>query len=165
MSDILFGAFDEEEETTIKNEFVGKKHEREIKTEKLSKKTNRIKSNKINNDLNKKEIEEIDLEIEQDNKDTFEKINSDGENENKVEDPSLKNSYKSLSTRVNKILNDKNYVSTDDMNTSIILNAGGCYHENISPKTFNGKCNNFKRLNMFIRILKKNEIKIFSGKN
>lgn len=78
-----------------------------------------------------------DFEIIQKPED-IEKINiSDEENQ----DGEPVNMYKAISNRVNRLLNDKNYVSTDDMTTTIIFQAGNCYHENISPKNFNVKRN------------------------
>jgi len=55
----------------------------------------------------------------------------------------MNNNFKIISQRVNKILNDKTYISTDDMETTIIVNAGNCYHENISPKNYNSKRKHF----------------------
>lgn len=61
------------------------------------------------------------------------------EEENEKNENDSNNNYKSISQRVNKILNDKTYISTDDMEVSIVMSAGNCYHENISPKGYNAK--------------------------
>lgn len=65
----------------------------------------------------------------------------DGENDKDEADSTTNNvnNYKAITQRVNKILNDKTYISTDDMETTIVMNAGNCYHENISPKNYNAK--------------------------
>ncbi len=63
------------------------------------------------------------------------------EEDNEKNQNDQNNNYKSISQRVNKILNDKTYISTDDMEINTIMNAGNCYHENISPKGYDAKRN------------------------
>ncbi len=71
-----------------------------------------------------------------------------GENVKDTAADSNNSSYKAITQRVNKILNDKTYISTDDMQTTIVMSAGNCYHENISPTNYNAKRKLYKKINI-----------------
>ena len=64
----------------------------------------------------------------------------EGDDTTKEEDNNT-NLNKIISNRVNKILNDKNYLSTDDMNNAVIYREGNCIHEIICPKSVEAKRN------------------------
>lgn len=82
-------------------------------------------------EMEKQGISTLDIENGKETEMTNGENNKDGADSN--------NSHKAITQRVNKILNDKTYISTDDMETTIVMNAGNCYHENISPKNYNAK--------------------------
>ena len=78
-------------------------------------------------------ISTLENENEKDSQKKNDEMKNDGAESN--------TNYKSITQRVHKILNDKTYISTDDMETTIVMSAGNCFHENISPKNYNAKRN------------------------
>jgi len=130
MSD-LFGAFDDDDDNNDQEV----KQQKSITETAIGKKRKRGKNmgneKKSNGNIKEEIAEELDANLHE-------------IDENIKDEENNLNVNKFITKKVDKILNDKAYLSSDDMNTTLVFSEGNCIHENICPKSSDSKLEKFE---------------------